>query len=75
MGLSSLCATLRAVALGRGALVGARKSRWRRGSADNYGGFMLIEPTRNVIVEGSRFDLSAQAVIEYSAKIEKMTFA
>jgi hypothetical protein len=43
----------------------ARKSRWRQGSIDNLGGFQLIDPIRNSIVLGERFDLSAVDVIEY----------
>jgi hypothetical protein len=43
----------------------AKKSRWRAGSIDNHGGFMLIEPERNLCIAGERFDLSAQYVIEY----------
>jgi hypothetical protein len=42
-----------------------RKSRWRAGSVDNFGGFMLIDPYTNCVVEGSRFDLSAEWVIDY----------
>ena len=42
----------------------ARKSRWRLGSSDNCGGFMLIDH-RNRIVAGERFNLSPQAVIDY----------
>ena len=33
----------------------ARKSRWRKGSIDNFGEFMLIEPRGNYVVAGSRF--------------------
>jgi hypothetical protein len=43
----------------------AKKSRWRAGSIDNRGGFMLIEPYSNGVVSGSRFDLSAQDVLDY----------
>ena len=46
----------------------ARKSRWRVGTIDNFGNFMLIDPYRNYIVNGSRFDLSAQDVIELCAE-------
>ncbi len=42
----------------------ARKSRRRRGTLDNRGGFTLIEPFRNMIVAGERLDLSAEDVIE-----------
>ena len=34
----------------------ARKSRWRRGSSDNFGRFMLIEPYANLILGGERFN-------------------
>ena len=43
----------------------ARKSRWRLGSVDNDGGFMLVDPSTNFAVAGYRFDLSAEAVIDY----------
>jgi hypothetical protein len=43
----------------------ACKSRWRRDSVDNLGGFQLIDPNYNAIVAGERFDLSAEDVIEY----------
>jgi hypothetical protein len=46
----------------------AKKSRWRRGTVDNYGGFTLINPQSNWIVAGERFDLSAQDVLEYCAE-------
>jgi hypothetical protein len=42
----------------------AKKSRWRLGSIDNYGEFMLVDPYINAVVDGSRFDLSAEEVIE-----------
>jgi hypothetical protein len=42
-----------------------RKSRWRANSIDNYGGFMLVDPYSNVVVDGSRYDLSAEYVIDY----------
>ena len=43
----------------------ARKSRRHVGSLDNLGDFMLIDPSTNVVVAGSRCDMSAAAVIEY----------
>jgi hypothetical protein len=43
----------------------ARKSRWRRGTVDNHGGFMIIEPYRNRVEAGVRFDMSAQDVIDW----------
>jgi hypothetical protein len=41
----------------------AIKSRWRRGTIDNRGGFQILDPYTNVIVEGERFDLTAEDVI------------
>lgn len=38
----------------------AKKSRWRRDSIDNYGGFQLIDRYTNFVVAGSRFDFTAQ---------------
>jgi hypothetical protein len=43
----------------------ARKSRWRAGTVDNLGGFMLIDPYINAVVDGSRFDMSAEEVLEH----------
>jgi hypothetical protein len=43
----------------------ARKSRWRVGTIDNYGEFMLTEPMRNICVAGSRWDMTADDVLEY----------
>ena len=43
----------------------AYKSRRRRDTVDNLGGFMLVDAYRNSVVAGSRFDLSAEAVIDY----------
>ena len=42
----------------------ARKSRWRRDSIDNYCGLQIIEPRRNLIVAGRRFEMTAQDIIE-----------
>ena len=38
----------------------AKKSRWRVGSIDNLGKFMLIDPHRNTTVAGERFDLKPE---------------
>ncbi len=43
----------------------AKKSRWRRNSVDNLGGFMLVDPHLNAVVAGERFDMSAEDAIEY----------
>lgn len=42
----------------------AKKSR-RAFGFYNQGGFMLLDPFRNFVVWGERFDLSADAVIEF----------
>jgi hypothetical protein len=47
----------------------ARKSRWRANSCDNYGGFMLINPMTNFCVAGEKFDLSAEAVIDWATEL------
>ena len=43
----------------------ARKSRWRLGTIDNFGGFRIIDPFTNNIESGEKFDLSAEDVIDY----------
>jgi hypothetical protein len=43
----------------------AKKTRWRVGSVDNHGAFMLIELTTNIPVGGFRFDMSAEEVLDY----------
>ena len=48
----------------------ARKSRWRSDTVDNLGGFMLVDPMTNLVVNGSRFDLSAEYVIDYCSDTE-----
>jgi hypothetical protein len=47
----------------------ARKSRWRQGSIDNLGSFQLIDPSRNLVVAGVRFELSAIDVIDYCSEL------
>jgi hypothetical protein len=42
----------------------ARKSRWRAGTVDNFGGFQLIDARHNFVVDGALFDLSAEEVIK-----------
>ena len=48
-----------------------QKSRWRRDSMDNRGGFMLIEPNRNAIVAGEKFDLGASDVVRFCPERRK----
>ena len=43
----------------------ARKSRWRADTIDNVGGYMLIDPYTNIPLDGFKFDLSAEYVIEF----------
>jgi hypothetical protein len=43
----------------------AKRSRWRAGSIDNRGEFMLIDPLTNFVVAGSRFDMTAEEVLDY----------
>jgi len=45
----------------------AKKSRWRKGSIDNRGQFMLIDPLPNSVVAGLRFDLTAEDILEFCA--------
>lgn len=45
----------------------AKKSRRRRNSSDNCGGFALMDPLRNTCVLGERCDLTAEDVIKYCA--------
>jgi hypothetical protein len=45
----------------------ALKSRRHVGSIDNFAGFMLIDPMTNFVVDGARFDLTADEVIERCA--------
>jgi hypothetical protein len=46
----------------------ARKSRWRVGTVDNHGEFMLVDPFHNVPVAGARWDMTAADVIEYCSE-------
>jgi len=43
----------------------AYKSQWRHNTIDNYGGFLLIDPSTNIPVFGNRWDLSAEDVSEF----------
>jgi hypothetical protein len=42
----------------------AKKSRRQVGTINNLGEFMLIEPLRNTVVAGERFDLTPREVVE-----------
>lgn len=43
----------------------ARKSRWRAGTIDNYGEYMVVNPSTNFPLAGFKYDMSADEVIEY----------
>lgn len=43
----------------------ARKTRWRRSTIDNLGGFAIVNPLNRGIFEGFRYELTAEEVIEY----------
>jgi hypothetical protein len=49
----------------------ARKSRWRRGTVDNRGGFQVIEPYSNWIVAGERFDMTPEDLIAWCEERER----
>jgi hypothetical protein len=42
----------------------AQKSRARE-SCSNLGGFQIVDPNRNTIEAGERFDMAAEDVIQY----------
>ena len=48
----------------------ASKTRWRKDSVDNFGGFMLIDASSNVVTCGTRWDMSAEEVIEYCREFD-----
>jgi hypothetical protein len=43
----------------------ATKSRCRKHTTDNHGGFQLVDPRRHAVVIGSKYNLSAKGVIEF----------
>ena len=43
----------------------ARKSRWRLHTGDNRGGFQIIDPNRNWILAGEKFDKSPDHVVRF----------
>ena len=49
----------------------ATKSRWRKDSIDNYGGFQLVDVYTNTVVDGSRYDLSPDDAVEFCSKPPK----
>jgi hypothetical protein len=46
----------------------ATKSRCRKHTTDNHGGFQLVDPCRDAVVVGSKYNLSANEVIEFCTK-------
>ena len=58
--------------IGHGGLrsASARKRASHAGTVDNFGEFMVIEPRGNFVVAGSRFDCTADDVVEFCAKHE-----
>ena len=42
-----------------------RKTRWRINTVDNRGGFQILDPMRNLIMAGAKFDLTADDVIAF----------
>jgi hypothetical protein len=46
----------------------AKKSRWRLGTIDNFGEFCLVDACTNCVVAGSRFDVTAEQVIDLCAE-------
>ena len=47
-----------------------RKSRWRADSIDNLGGFQIIDPMRNTLVAGEKFNFTADDVVAFCAEYE-----
>ena len=43
----------------------ARKSPRRQDDIDNFGGFQVVDPERNFVIFGPRYDLSAEDVVEF----------
>ena len=43
----------------------ASKSRWRANSIDNRGAFQIIDPMRNWVIAGEKYEVSPQDVIDY----------
>lgn len=41
------------------------KTRWRKGTIDNMGGYQILDLYSNCVFAGYRFDMSAEEVIEY----------
>jgi hypothetical protein len=49
----------------------AKKFRWRKDSPDNMGEFQIIDPTRNFVVDGFRYDCTPDDVVALCEKIAK----
>lgn len=59
-------ARLRRLARGQGYAL--HRSRWHRGSIDNYGEFRVVDRDRNLIVAGERFDMTLDDVERWLAE-------
>ena len=46
----------------------AAKSRWRRDTIDNHGGFQIVDLYTNNVVGGERFELSPAAVLDFCSR-------
>jgi hypothetical protein len=49
----------------------ARKSRWRANSIDNRGEFQVIDPMRNTIIAGEKYNFTADDVVAFCAKYQR----
>jgi hypothetical protein len=63
--ISAKALDARARRAARSAGLSARKSRWRLGSIDNFGGFILLDSYSGNVVAGERFDMTAEDVIAF----------
>jgi hypothetical protein len=43
----------------------AEKSAWRKDTIDNLGRFRIVDPYFDRVIEGVRYDMSAQEVIDF----------
>ncbi len=48
-----------------------KKSRAKKIHIDNFGGYMIIDPYTNAVVQGSRFELDLEDVAEFLDEYEQ----
>jgi hypothetical protein len=48
-----------------------KKSRWRVGTSDNQGAYMLTEPSRNIPILGFKFDASLEDIDKWLTSDEE----